>query len=142
MNDNDIIKALECCALNKNCAECPLCRTSREPCRVVLAREAFNLINRLKSEIERLNGCVKSEDEVRKIMKDSLPDVVRGMVSEQITQAHEAGKNEGYIGFAEMVKKNRIRLFNTIYSDYYFGKMIDSFVIEMVAKKAEEKNER
>lgn len=56
MNDNDIIKALECCA-NTNwideCEGCPLYDT--EKCINTVMQNALDLINRMKAEIERLN---------------------------------------------------------------------------------------
>ena len=57
MNDNDIIKALECCA-NTNwideCEGCPLYDT--EKCINTVMQNALDLINRQKAEIERLTG--------------------------------------------------------------------------------------
>ena len=56
MTDNQIIKALGCCAkYPRNCAECPLCVTFTEPCSVPLARGALDLINRQKAEISVKN---------------------------------------------------------------------------------------
>lgn len=56
MNDNDIIKALECCQAGKgsySCKKCPLfCRIPA--CQSHLAEAALDLINRQKTEIERL----------------------------------------------------------------------------------------
>lgn len=51
MNDNDIIKALECC-INGKCAECPL---EKMACSETVAMQyALALINRQKAEIESL----------------------------------------------------------------------------------------
>lgn len=56
MNDNDIIKALECCRVGKgsySCKKCPLfCRIPA--CQSHLAEAALDLINRQKAEIEGL----------------------------------------------------------------------------------------
>lgn len=53
MTDEQIIKALECCGVKKDCAGCP---KEKEPygCYFVLCGGAFNLIERLQAEIERL----------------------------------------------------------------------------------------
>ena len=51
MKDNEIIKALECCSKNK-CLSCPA-YTDRL-CQLTLFDNVFNLINRQKAEIERL----------------------------------------------------------------------------------------
>lgn len=40
-------------------------------------------------------------------------------------------KTEAIKEFAERVKENRNRIFNTIYSDYHFGEIIDSLVKEI-----------
>ena len=48
MTDNEIIKALECCS-DSNCHECPI-----EGCTDDIFRNALDLINRQKAEIERL----------------------------------------------------------------------------------------
>lgn len=56
MNDNDIIKALECCRVGKrehDCKKCPLyCRVPA--CVDHLTEAALDLINRQKAEIESL----------------------------------------------------------------------------------------
>lgn len=58
MTDNEIVKALECCANELGCKNCP-----ENPhkgnygfCTDPLIKGAFNLINRQKAEIERLKG--------------------------------------------------------------------------------------
>lgn len=55
MNDNEIVKALECCCKNNDCNGCPLdyCNFSSE-CASKLALESLDLINRLQAEVERL----------------------------------------------------------------------------------------
>lgn len=57
MNDNEIIKALECCGREKdnNCDNCPLTELQLSECTAKVATDALNLINRQKVEIERLN---------------------------------------------------------------------------------------
>ena len=51
MTDNEIVKTLECCAEDK-CRECPLLN---DDCgEVILCKNALDLINRQKAEIERL----------------------------------------------------------------------------------------
>lgn len=60
MNDNDIIKALECCAVSNcleccavsNCDDCPYFKFGN--CLEKLQLDAVDLINRLKAENERL----------------------------------------------------------------------------------------
>lgn len=54
MTDNEIIKALECCTYNitqEKCDECPLYGGH---CTTELAKNAIDLINRQKAEIEKI----------------------------------------------------------------------------------------
>ena len=60
MTDNEIVKALECCArLNRKCNECPLLNDGAVSahCISVIRCEALDLIKRQQAEIEK----VKSE---------------------------------------------------------------------------------
>lgn len=61
MTDNEIIRALECCNLQKNgdCPECPL-RYSGDwwVCSEIILKNALDLINRQKAEIARLQTDV------------------------------------------------------------------------------------
>ena len=58
----------------------------------------------LKAEIERLNSCVKSEDEIRAIMKEQMSPMVREIVNEQIDTAIKLARIE----FAERLKQEKI----------------------------------
>ena len=62
MNDNDIIKALECCKIKTppyKCEECPLLRGVSNSCIYECKELAYDLINRQKAEIERLKNELK-----------------------------------------------------------------------------------
>jgi stalled ribosome alternative rescue factor ArfA len=65
MNDNDIIKALECCRVGKgsySCKKCPLfCRIPA--CQSHLAEAALDLINRKKAEIDKLEAAAQMDAE-------------------------------------------------------------------------------
>ena len=54
MKDNEIIQALECCAIKHNCKECPY---KVDRCKLLngVLSDALDLINRQKAEIERLH---------------------------------------------------------------------------------------
>lgn len=57
MTDNEIIKALECCADEiSRCYECPYESLRYSECYELITRNAFDLINRQKAEIERLQS--------------------------------------------------------------------------------------
>ena len=60
MNDNDIIRALECCisSMYKECQKCPL--YADPTCRRELQKDAVALIKRQQAEIERLNNNISA----------------------------------------------------------------------------------
>jgi hypothetical protein len=75
--DKDIIKALELCT-NDELEVCDGCAFQKYKmgydggCLDYLLKSVFDLINRQQAEIERLNSCVKSEDEVRAIANATI----------------------------------------------------------------------
>lgn len=66
MTDNEIIKALECCGniVDSTCKECAYHETYNASCVVRLMRNALDLINRQKEEIESLKHR-KTELQIR-----------------------------------------------------------------------------
>ena len=55
MEDNEIINALECCAIKNDCKGCYFdTHEAGDICAREVAKNAFNLINRQQAEIERL----------------------------------------------------------------------------------------
>ena len=63
MTDNEIVKALECCARSEcaDCKNCPLDSLNRNDCySIILHQHSLDLINRQKAEIERLKNAVPS----------------------------------------------------------------------------------
>ena len=65
MKDSEIIKALECCACmdNNYCVHCPLYTDTSNKCSLVLMKNALDLINRQKAEIERLERILTTRCE-------------------------------------------------------------------------------
>ena len=62
LTDNEIVKALECCAdINDKCPECPLKDKNRESCVGILMSNALDLINRLQSENKNLMAEVEKQ---------------------------------------------------------------------------------
>lgn len=94
MTDKEIIKALECCGVNHNCAGCP---KEKEPygCYFVLCGGALDLINRQNAEIERLN-----------IESETLATQLKGAY-EQIHKLNMA-KSEAIKEFAERICNGRV----------------------------------
>ena len=151
MTDNEIIKALECCANSDGCENCPysrqcdgvehiqyaldlinrqkaenddlLCKLTGvmysvdkwlsveelkqdEVSRAITMREkTLQIVEKQNAEIKRLQGCVKSEDEVREIMKSQMLPMVKETAREQIDKAFALGKVDGIIEFAERIER-------------------------------------
>jgi hypothetical protein len=122
LTDNEIIKALECCAYSDDCGngECPY--EHGQECIRTLMLDALSFINRQKAEIERLNSVYKA-----KIESVNLD------VKELIQQyRHEAIKE-----FAERLVYTLIlnNEHNTISFDFNFTiETIDNLVKEMVGE--------
>lgn len=136
MNDSEIIKALECCTVHKYCDNCPFLR--KKECRYLLDF-ALDLINRQKAEIERLNGCVKSEEEVRAIMKSQMKPMVNEIINEQFDVAVKLARAEAIKEFAERLKaKEAIHFCKCgeafVYTDL-FNSEIDDLVKESVGEE-------
>lgn len=115
MTDADIIKALECCGKlthngwgenQKICEEqCPYkANCHDEEKNINMISDTLDLINRQQADIERLNSCVKSEDEIRAIMKSQMEPMVKEITNEQIDLANKIGRTSGILEFAERLK--------------------------------------
>lgn len=75
MKNNEIIKALKCCAEHvRNCAECPLNVTSLDHCSTRLAQNALDLINRLQAENSNLTSDLTS---LKKDLTSSQAEIER-----------------------------------------------------------------
>lgn len=88
MTDNEIIKALECCGKSPPvCHECKYKgKCNRIDCYDYLKRDAVDLINRQKAEIERLKRELISADEVigyREAEIEVLKKIQQKVLSEQ-----------------------------------------------------------
>ena len=60
MTDNEIIQTLECLFGYVDCRKCPYSSRYEFPlCQQQVAKDTFDLINRLKAEIERLKKKMK-----------------------------------------------------------------------------------
>lgn len=87
MNDNDIIKALECCSVSNGCPDCPM--LGKRNCMAKIHAHSLCLINRQKAEIERL--CERLDD---------LYEEVNRTAAEQ----YKHGKSDAIEEFAERMK--------------------------------------
>ena len=100
MTDNDIIKALECCipSYHKNCKECVYSKhkshgISVKTCSEVMRIDLFNLINRRKSEIERLIAKYRHIDaEIPRFKAKAVKEFAED-VQEEISDAIHSNYN-------------------------------------------------
>ena len=122
MTDNEIIKALECCArLQRRCDECPD-RHELNLCGMALKSQALKLINRQKEEIRRLKEDV-----------DDLEIKVEHLTVLLAEARHEAVKE-----FAERLKEQHIKP-EFPWDDFTVTDgMIDNLVKEFTEGKADE----
>ena len=91
--DEEVIKALECCAKNSTYDECCECLyvecSTQKGCVGELMEDAINLINRQKAEIERLNAVSE----------------ICGDCHKKYAEKIERAKSEAMKEFAERLKE-------------------------------------
>lgn len=92
MNDNDIIKALECCVIFNGCPDCPM--LGERNCMRKKDAHSLCLVNRQKAEIERL------EIELQ---------VMRGAAN-SLKMHLRTARTEAIKDFAERLKQTRVDL--------------------------------
>jgi hypothetical protein len=95
MNDNDIKKALECC-INDDCEDCPLHGENAPDvygnCVQNTKRNALDLINRQKAEIERLQN--ERIERIRELTEVVYDKEIAEAKSEAIKEFAERLENE------------------------------------------------
>ena len=121
MIDNEIIKALECCGNESwsSCHPCPYRENRFERhCAFELSQDALDLINRQKSEIEKLEELLRLEAEGANTLNDviaeqqaeleDLREIVFMDRTEEIKKKNKELKTEAVKEFAERLK-NKIK---------------------------------
>ena len=69
--DEEVIKALECCTTSADCEECPY--YAHPVCNVARSKDALDLINRQRAEIEGLKGVIAAyEDAARETHEEHV----------------------------------------------------------------------
>ena len=125
MTDKDIIKALECCGIKTDCKGCYFdTHESEDICAREIVKNAFDLINHQKEEIEFLRKTIGKND--KKALDVTLEEIEKSRV--------EAIKE-----FAERLKQTITNEINTYYNSngggYYLAEDtiedIDNLVKEM-----------
>ena len=139
MNDNEIIKALECCSDEMGCTKgCP-CLDEKKGCKISnegLSKFALDLINRQKEEISELhhrNSELEIELKAMRGAANSCKAEIERLNKENehfadIGKMYSEIKAEAIKEFAERLKKQiHIKEIRDVY-----GKKIDNLVKEMV----------
>lgn len=125
MTDKDIIKALECCGIKTDCKGCYFdTHESEDICAREIVKNAFDLINHQKEEIEFLRKTIGKNS--KKALDVTLEEIEKSRV-EAITE------------FAERLKQTITNEINTYYNSngggYYLAEDtiedIDNLVKEM-----------
>lgn len=115
MSDEEIMKALECCASTSNvCDECPIAEELKEACKCgeYLFGEILDLIYRQRAEIERLKDLVR-------VKKEDLSKYENLIKSETVRE------------FAERLKEI-VKFTDDTYECWEIEGYIDDLVKEMV----------
>ena len=127
MTDNEIIKALECLTGEpKLCKGCPYDGTEHYPfCREHCAKDALDLINRQKAEIEMFQA--------------GLVEIQKGLVEAKtlLIKDIQKAKSEAIKDFAERLKKKAIHPYLELSVQAVFLEDIDNLVKEMVGDNNE-----
>ena len=158
MTDNQIIKALKCCAEHvRNCAECPLNVTSLDHCSTRLAQNALDLIKRQKAEIEQykdynekwMEKCDDLQTEIVRLQNEvtakewEYEDMLeqRNSVENKLEESLIEAKAEAIQGFADRLKENTIEVDVSFgYGKEHYTEAvtlieIDNLVKEMISEK-------
>lgn len=152
MTDNDIVKALECCAGDDGCDVCPMYKPSSE-CITELQGKALDLINRQKAELQKAKAELKETTEkfnCQQYVYADLSDIIKDKNAEieklqadyssmqstlaKMSMGVAEAKAEAIKEFAEKVKATQRELFNNIYSTTAWNAVIDNLVEEMVGE--------
>ena len=103
MTDEQIIKAVEVCREPDTCKDCPYHKLYTARCIIMLMKDVFDLINRQKAEIERLEK--KNEKYINRIEKDIVLPTIFGEqarteanLQKHICRIGQKGQTGKYLG--------------------------------------------
>lgn len=148
--DAEIVKALECCNTPGSCYKCPYydedADAYEEACKYFLIKDVFPLINRQKSEIERLQAVhadmtesLRLASEANKDMQAELEDL-REIVFMDRSEAIKNLKAETIKEFAQRLKRRARMPLGTLYGGMVYLKDIDNLVKIMTEDNNESQN--
>ena len=108
MTDNEIIKALECCIMDnvKDCDCCPYNEIQTKTyCANRLIKDALDIINRQKAEIERLRSNIKTDfftvTEKLKLSQSEIGDIRAEAIKEFAEKLKEKAYLDGSVSIAQ-----------------------------------------
>lgn len=137
MTDNEIIKALECCACGYCYRDgCPLANDDGydddiSKCTSKLSENALDLVNRQRAEIERLHSEVKEKTETIVFLKDQA--VGWSIDFCNLKAKLDTAKSEAIKEFAE-----RLRDVAYIPKPYGMAEVVDMYTIDNLVKEMTE----
>lgn len=146
MTDNEIIKALECCAnaTHKDCKNCPLFVVNG--CVKTMSSNALDLINRqhaeninLKVHLEQLKSRYdNARTEIERLKGISVspskdPMDFCGVLCDYAEELIDKAKAEAYKEFAERLKENAHTqpIFDTYCGNKYMGDVSKIYVVDI-----------
>lgn len=133
MTDNEIIKALECCIEDEDCAHCPSIK-EMPYCSNDIIVGALNLIKRQQAEIERLN----SANDKNFSQWNILAEKTKQHYADLYNEAKDILKSEAVKEFGDRLK-NKIKIECNPYckptSDYGTGIAIMRYIDNLVKEK-------
>lgn len=144
MTDKQIIKALKCIASKKDvlCKDCAYRTYTDLNCHRHAANDAFDLINRQNAKLAEAQAKIEAlQMDNAQLERDIFCAQMNADIAFQTglnkaqdlyaEQIKSEVRTEAIKEFAELVKNNRNRIYNTIYSGYHFSIKIDELVKEM-----------
>lgn len=146
MTDNEIIKALECCANERGCEKCPANphRGNYGFCTSPLIKDSFDLINRQKAKIEALqmdnaqlhSDCINANMNLEHLQADI--ERLKGWQDLLKAEKHSLIKAEAIKDFAEKIKKRMKDLARVDFDGEFYcligEPFVDNLVKEMVGE--------
>lgn len=141
LTDSEIVKAFECCYLDKPCEECPLCKLEHADKKCfggdpsALSRMVLDLINRQNAEIEKLKAKCENTQVGYNFLKDELEETKKR--NRDLVYAIKSYKAEAYKECIEKAKseidsQSHSRSLEASGERFRIHKILDNILKEMV----------
>lgn len=128
MTDNEILKALECCANEQGCKNCPANphRGNYGFCTPPLIRAAFDLITRQQAAIDEWKmAAIKNANKAEELEREKSKLLYSSLIGKTRADAIKE--------FAERLKGKSMQKFD--WNEYVEAEDIDNLVQEMVCEE-------